>query len=379
MFSRVRPFATFVKVIVVLAAIDCVVRGPFFDQSIMPYHFTPFAIVRERTGGQAFSILFEGVKRLPRPDVRVAIVGDSTVFASEKVDDLTAPAYFLGRELSRRFPGARIDVVDCSQIGLYAADAALVINRALQLDIDVLVYAVTLRALPSGPVARWTTHISSELGLTDLARLTTAGGGRWLLDTFEAPQLLDGLVYSGWATYAYRAHLKHFVWNQALQPALAHWPRLAEALKPAPLYAKTAVAPPQKRPRGYAWTRDDYGFPNSNSVALEVIGRLCQRYGPGKCFIYAGPVNPLAHDGQVEPGLYEEYMERLRVMVERHGLGWYDYTNAMTPADFVKPKFGQPYDAIHLNVAGASKFADGLASALQDQVAAVLRERHAAP
>jgi hypothetical protein len=375
--SRLRPFGTLVKVLALLAVFDLGVRGPFFDFSIMPYNVTRFPMLRDRTIGRGFSILFEALDRIPRPDARVVIVGDSTVFATEGLDDRSSLAYLLRSELRHRFPRASVEVVDASQIALYASDAALLINRALEHDdIDVVVYAVTLRALPSEVFGFKPTHISSELGPTDLARLTAAGGAPWMLQTVSGPELLNGLVYSTWKTYAYRAELKNYFWGRAVRPAIARWPAVVQAIRPGPLYPPMDIAPPPADipRRVYPWSRDRYRFPNDNTEALETIGRVCQSYAPGRCFLYAGPLNPLARGDYVEPGLYEEFMAQLRVIVGRYSLGWRDYTTTMNVGDFRHPMFHERYDAIHLNVAGGRKLASRIADAVQDQVAAAIRK-----
>jgi hypothetical protein len=374
--SLLRPFGTLVKVLALLVVFDLGVRGPFFDLSIMPYNVLQYSMLRDRTIGRGFSILFEALDRIRRPEARVVIVGDSTVYATDQLDDRLCIAALLRDELQRRFRRADIDVVDASQIALYATDAALVINRALEHDVDVVVYAVTLRAVPSKIIGFKPTHISSEVSPTDLVRLAETGSAPWLLRAVNGPDLLNGLVYSAWKTYAYRAELKHYFWGRFVHPAITPWPALADALRPGPLYPEMGFV--VHFPVKYMWERADYQFPNPNSEALETIGRVCGRYAPGRCFLYSGPVNPLGHGALAEPGLYREYLAMLRVIIGRYGLHWRDFTDAMNAPDFRKPMYKEPFDAIHMNTSGGRKLATAIADAVQDQVAAAIRKHRPA-
>jgi hypothetical protein len=69
-------------------------------------------------------------------------------------------------------------------------------------------------------------------------------------------------------------------------------------------------------------------------------------------------VNPFGRDRTAEPGLYEDYLAHVRIIVGRYGLIFRDYTDTMSRADFRKPKYGGQRDSIHLNEAGRAALAN---------------------
>lgn len=359
------PIATVVKVLLVLLAVDLVVRGPFLDSQVGPTAARSQQLLRDRTRAQAWSRIFTTLERAPRADVRIGLFGDSTVYQTSRPGDVYSIAFLLRRALQQRFPTRTIQVVDCSQIGLYASDTALLLNRALGHDIDLFVYGVTLRSLPRDPPTMWATTLGSEIGARELARLLAVGAGGWLLDTFPLEDLAAGLVHGGWTTYAYRLELRTRIWEEIVAPAVAPWPALATALAPAPLYSR----PPPEQPRtlaSYRWTREAYGPPNHNWQALDVVGRLCERYGSERCLLYSGPLNPDASEWFVPPDLYEDYRTRLRALAKRYDLDLRDFTKLM-PAMSFRARKGGP-DAIHLNVGGGTLLAQWLAAGLEERV-----------
>lgn len=366
-----RTFATLLKVVAVLSVIDWWVRGPFFANFILSHYVRPFAILRERTSGQNLSILVDAIKRLPQSSIRVAFLGDSTMKALDGGDQAILP-YFVSEQLRNRFPGARLEVVDCSEIGLYGGDAALLTSRILGAGIDVVVYGVVLRALPRHPETRWVTHVSSEMGLADLGRLIAVGGSPWLVRNLSSDQVIGGLVHSSWDTYAYRSSLRWYLWEAELLPILAPhtWPQHV-ILPPVPVQPETAT-PPARDANAVMWPRGAYGPPNANWEAVELFARLCERYLPGGCVLFTGPVNPVGRDRIVERGLYDEYLAFLRVVVGRSGLIWRDYTDALGAEDFLPPKLGRR-DPIHMNAGGRLKLSKLLIDPVAEAVATVRR------
>ena len=360
------PVATLLKVLVVLAALDWWVRGPFVDSYVAARYVKPFAILHDRTGGRDLPIFFGALARRST-GVRIAFVGDSTMNAVDGLDTTNIP-YLTGEELRARLGRNDLEAIDASEIGLYGGDALLFIDKLLGAGADVVVYGASLRALPRYPVTQYVSRIGSELSPADVLRLARAGGSTWLIDNLTAEQVLSGAVRSSWATYAYRSSLRSWLWEGAAQPLVQQWPALQAALQPAPLQQPVAVAPRLPKAHAYEWSRDDYGGLNANGRALELIGQLCRRYAPGRCVLYAGPVNPLGREALADPGLYEEYLAFLRVLAGRSGLIWRDYSDTMTPADFRPPRYGGLRDPIHLNEAGRAKLAQLLAQPVAEAI-----------
>ncbi len=370
------PLRTILKVVLLLAAVDWWVRGPFFNRYVAPAYISNFALLRDRSGGQRLGILLDGMSRLPAGSVRVAMVGDSTM-ESMASDEAELP-YLVREQLRARFPGAGIQTVHAGIIGLYGGDAALFVSKLLGHGADVIVWGVELRAFPYRAVSRFVTSVTSELGPSDFARLIAVGGGPWLQRNLSAEQVLNGLIQTEWYTYAYRSSLRRYLWDNAIEPLVSDYPELESMLKPAPFQQPPSNAPRVPGNSEYEWPRDDYGYPNPNWDGLEMIARLCARYTPGRCVLYAGPINPLRRNRLVDPDFYEEYLARLRVTVGRYGLIWRDYTDTMTPEDFRPPMYNpNGRDPIHLNETGRAKLAKLLADPVAEAVTNAIRARRA--
>ncbi|MBI1816115.1 MAG: YfhO family protein [Deltaproteobacteria bacterium] len=360
------PLGVALRIVLVLVVLDWWVAGPYFNHYIVPRYVSPFPLLRDRTNGQTLPILFDAIQRTSHDAERVAFVGDSTMNAADAPDQTVVP--YLERQALSEARGVLIETIDASELGLFVGDAALFIDKLIGSDVEVIVYGLSLRAFPRAPHSRWVSRVSTELNVGDLYRLVAVRAGSWIDANLTLEQVMTGLVQSSWATYAYRASLRRDVWEYAIQPtvgpgtALARWLRPAEVEQQPLVAARTSVSGP------YEWTAADYGFPNANWDALDVIGSLCHAYRPGRCVIYAGPVNPFGRDRLAEPGLYEEYIARLRGTADRYGLIWRDYSDAMTPADFRKPKYGGLRDPIHLNEDGRKKLAGLLAAPVADAV-----------
>jgi hypothetical protein len=359
-------------VIAALVALDVTIRAVFFPRTIFRDYVTPYPILRDRTFSQNWSVFFGVLSRLPRPDLRVALVGDSTVFATEPYGDEACVAMLLRTELRGRYPDVDVEVVDASALGLFGADAALVVNKLLQQDLDILVYGVTLRAFPTRPPIAHMTSLGRELGPGDIARLVALDQGPWLWHTVGGSDLATGLVHSSWALYAYRVPLKRLAWRRAVAPLVTR-PSWQEAVAP-DFPPQLFIEPERRRDSRYRWTRPEYGSSNANWQALTVIGELCERYAPGRCLLYTGPVNPAVRDRLTEPGLYEEYVTRVRTTAARHGLGWRDYSDALSPDQFRRPLLGET-DPIHMNQRGGAELVALIADALRDTIDTTLARR----
>src|SRR5262249_53755177 len=158
----------------------------------------------------------------------------------------------------------------------------LLTSRILGAGADVLVYGALLRALPRRPQTQYVTRISSELALSDLLRLIDAGGAAWLADNLSGDQVIAGLVHSTWATYAYRSKFPGHLWQGYLAPRLGADSWAARVTAPGPPPQPATAQKSKRDPTLPDWTRSDYGPPNANWDALELLGRLCERSLPGR-------------------------------------------------------------------------------------------------
>jgi hypothetical protein len=372
-FGRLRPWVTLLKVILLLLVVDQWVRGPFFARSVAPLYVDRFTILRERTWGQNVLVLLEAMRRRPGA-MHVTFLGDSVLRAVDEADETTVP-YLVQRQLRERFAPMDVDVVDCSAVGLYASDAMLLTSKLVGAGSDVIVYEVLPRAVPRAPDQEWVTRVSSQLSPSDLWRVLRVGGAPWLARNLTAAQITDGLVNTSWALYAYRSNLKLFVWD-VLLPRVFPYRGLVRWM----FYGPEAAAPPTIEfrphlPGKFEWTWAEYGPPNANWDALNLFGRLCHQYQPGRCVIYSGPLNPLGRAQAAEPELFDAYLAHLRAVAGRYGLVWRDYTDTMTPADFAPPKYVGVRDPIHLNGAGNAKLAQLLQAPVAEAVRAAAADR----
>lgn len=366
--GRLRPYATVLKVILVLVAVDLFVRGPFFDRYIMPGLVYKYALLRERTLGAHPSILFDALDKLPVPGVRIAFVGDSTMQAFESPDVTTVP-YMVEKALRGALGRADIESIDTSVSGLYIGDGALVVDKLVGAKVDVIVYGILLRAFARDLNTQWVTRVRSEMGLRDLSRMTAVGGFPWLVRNVGVESLVGGVVHNTWATYAYRTLLGRWLTKIA--------PPLQAVLQPPPIARQAAIAPRAPNASGFDLTREEFGYPNPSWEALDLLGRLCREYAAWRCLVFSGPINPEHRVTAAEPGFYDEFRERMRIVAGRNGIVWRDYTDAMTAEDFLPSRFGETRrDAIHLNVEGRQKLAQRLAQPLSEIVARVVQERN---
>jgi hypothetical protein len=212
------------------------------------------------------------------------------------------------------------------------------------------------------------TRSGSELGVRDLVRLMAAGATPWMVRRLSAEQIAQGLVHSTWHSYAYRTELRPWLWTHGLGRWIPSTSPLARMLEPPPADHQVAIAP--RLPPPIEWTRAEYDLTNQNWEALELIGKLCRRYRPGRCVMYASPINPLGREQLAEAGLYEEYLAKVRAVAQRHGLIWRDYTDALAASEFVAPMFGGARDAIHPNERGRRTLARLLAVPVAEAVRA---------
>lgn len=198
-----------------------------------------------------------------------------------------------------------------------------------------------------------------QLGVGDVARLFAVGGSAWWARNVGAERSLEGIVHSAWWTYAYRTHVRAFLTSDRR----LSWLRAPPAPEP-------QVAPPRRLDQAFEWTRADYGPPNENWRALDLIFRLCDRHAPGRCLIFSGPINPDGRASLAEPGLQEEYVGRLRELAGSHRVTFLDLSDTMVGSDFVRPDYAT-YERIHLNADGRQR----LAGLLVEPLLALIRAR----
>jgi hypothetical protein len=371
LIDRSRPYRTLLKVVVILLAAEYSVRGPFFQRYIVPREVSPFVMLRERTAGRQPSLLIDVLRHMPAKNIRVAFLGDSVMLALDGDDRSTVP-YRLTNELRERFRRPGIQAIDCSEVGLYAADATLMASKLVGAGADVLVYGVLLRALPRDPDVRRVTQVSSQLGAMDLWRLVRVGGTQWLARNLSGEDVIGGIVHENWATYAYRSSLRRVLWEDGLHRIFPAGSLVEQVVNPRPLPPHAATAPRAPRASPFEWTRSEYGPPSANWDAVDLFGRLCQRYAPGRCVLYSSPINPLGREQASEPGLQEEYLAFLRLTATRYGLIFRDYTDALTPSEFLPPKYGGLRDAVHMNPEGRAKLTALLVEPAAEAVAQAL-------
>lgn len=372
-FGHLRPWLMLLKVIALLLVVDHWVRGPFFSHYLAPLYVDPFSILRDRISGQNVLLLLDAMRRQPE-SMHVTFLGDSVLRSAEQADTTTAP-YLVERQLQERFPAMRLEGVDCSEVGLYAGDAMLLTSKFVGVGSDVIVYEVLPRALPRAPDQEWVTRVSNQLSAPDLWRILRVGGGEWLAHNVTGAQIADGVVTTSWATYAYRSRLKLFVWEVLLPQILPDRGLVRWLFYGPDTGTGFGLELHPHLPGQFDWTWAEYGPPNANWEALDLFGRLCHQYLPGRCVLYSGPINPLGRAQAAEPKLLDAYLAHLRTIAGRYGLVWRDYTDAMTPADFIPPKYGGLRDPIHLTIAGNAKLARLLLPPVAEAVQAAAAER----
>src|SRR5262249_48122564 len=97
---------------------------------------------------------------------------------------------------------------------------------------------------------------------------------------------------------------------------------------------------------------------NPNVRALDSLVAMCGR--ERRCLLYHGPLNPASAPTGFEPGLDDEFVERVTRAARAAGVPFIDYRSLGTPQRFRLTYMGTP-DAIHLNADGKQWFAAILA------------------
>lgn len=348
-------------VLIALATVDLAIRTYFIPGFARDYYVRPFKSLRDRTGGQNLRVLLDAIPERRGGRLRIATVGDSTMNAVDGAETTMIP-YQLESELWRHFGAASFEVVDFSVIGLHAVDAALMVNKVLGGDFDVLVYGVQLRAFPTNPSSVFATNLRREQSPSDLLRLQQAGGSRMLWRVASVEDVLSGVVASTWAAYSYRNQLR--LWAGTLA-SLYLPPGLARVVQQSPPRQNPPTGPAKAFDK-YYWARAGFEFSNPNWDGLQVIGRLCAQHRRTACVLYAGPVSPVDRQHLAEPGLFAEFLQRTRMAAEANRLVWRDYTDSMEAEDFYERTKHGTLDRIHLNSRGRQRMAALLVEPIED-------------
>jgi hypothetical protein len=337
----VKTLRRWLKVLLVLAAIDVVVRWVFVPQVLRPqYASLRNLLLRDRSGGEHLAILFDSVAwwfSQQDATVRVIIVGDSTVRGVAPETD--SIPYQLQDTLRHEMPLARVSVVDFSEIGLYAREALVFVAQALSYKPDAVVCQLTLRDLIDDRYAGKTTKVEAFVGRPSIlfALPPSIARARYSVD-----DLMSSAIGSSWGLYAYRHHL-------------------LEAARAAAGFAKPGRESPPPRVGGGmdAILSDDmYHFPNANSESVLAIIESCRRTR-GHCLVFVSPFNP-----DVDTTNVRAAVGRFRAMVRQaavaSGVEFEDYWDALSPENFRQRISGGP-DAIHYNSRGYQVFGAMLA------------------
>ncbi|HEV7732161.1 MAG TPA: SGNH/GDSL hydrolase family protein [Candidatus Binatia bacterium] len=291
---------------------------------------------------------------LPPKTPLVVVVGDSSVGGSAVGESLP---WMLREALAQRFPERPPQVVNLTFVGLYPQDAIILVAKALALDPDVIVYAVSPRVIPSEPVVRFTTaayevafqwDVVSRLGLP----FTMALVGR--------EDLGRSVVSSYVPLVRFRAQLSAAlaaIVRTRIAPARV---ALLDRLVPQPPGLPQSL--PSMADGRYLWPRSHHPLdPASLCVwALEALIRLCGR--EGRCLLYESPINPASARG-FEPGLVDEFDAWVGARAAGAGVPVLDARDRGEPLQFRVTFGGQP-DAIHPTPQGQAAFAAILADAL---------------
>lgn len=347
-------YHVWLKVLALLVAFTAWVEWSFVPSQLVPRYHRPLPIVAfpSEDAGVMFELL---PARAAADDVLVVTVGDSTMAGLFGVGTLSGPLYM---QLARRFPGRHVQIIDLSIRGLYARDAVLLIARALALEPDVLLYAVSPRVLPFATEPGWATtvedvaldpHIVARLGLMTSASFV------------EPSHLARTVVYSYWPVARLRGALAQALLEQlpagvaaALRPFVAH--------PTAPAFAEEA----RDGDGGARWTRARFGFDRTtlNTRAFDEILQLCRR--DGRCLLYHPPVNPASTHG-FEAGFDEAFLSEVAGRTTAAGVRFLDLHARIPSEHFILQPNGP--DALHLKNEGARVLAETLAAAVEPEIA----------
>lgn len=336
-----------------LVAFTVWVEWSFVPSQLVPRYHRPLPIVAfpSEDAGVMFELL---PARAAPDDILVVTVGDSTMAGMFGVGTLSGPLYL---QLAGAFPGRRVQVVDLSIRGLYARDAVFLIARALALEPDVLIYAVSPRVLPFAPEPAWATtvedvaldpHVIARLGL-----FTSLG-------FVEPSHLGRSLVYSYWPAARLRGELAH-AFVQSLPAGVAGVLAPFVPQSKAPAFAEE----PRADDGGARWTRARFGFDpaTANTRAFEQILRLCQR--DRRCLLYHAPVNP-ASDHGFEAGFVDDFVSEVAHRTTAAGVRFLDLHAGIPADDFIPQPYGP--DAVHLQNHGAKLLAGTLVRAIVPEI-----------
>ncbi len=352
---RLAPFHVLLKVVACLVVVSLWVAYDFMPRWWAPLFYRQHGMFA--LSGVAVPAELEVLPSkadLPPGTPMVVVIGDSSVGGSIVVTE-TLP-WMLREELAKRFPDRPPHVINLAFVGLYPQDAILIVAKALSLNPDLIVYAVSPRVIPVKPLVRFTTgayevafqwDVVSRLGLPfTMALVGREDFGRSLVSSFVPLVRFRTQVSLEFA--------------RRLRPKVKSWM--------VPLIDRVVPLPPRlpaslpSSSTTYLWARADHRLdPSSLTVwALDGLIRLCGE--AGRCLLYEIPINDAATRG-FEPGLVEEFDAWVGAHAAAAGVPILNFRDRGEESMFRLSYAGGP-DAIHPTLAGQAVFASMLADEL---------------
>jgi hypothetical protein len=331
-FQHMRSLARWLGVLIALLIIDMGIREWFVPRIIQTRYApgdAPF--LQDRTSGRNLTILLDQVNAWFRNRgavVRVIIAGDSTVHGELHLENsIPFQLQSAMRDALRPLP---VDVVDFSEIGIYARETLITAVKALQFHPDIFICQLTLRDVIDDAWAGRATNIEALVGDPWVLRALP-----WSLvrERYPASQLIASAIESHWALFAYRREILEFI---------------GTALPFGWVPKERAVILPG-RGLDNVLSHNLYNFPNTNSRSVEAMMQACHRIG-SSCFVYVGPFNPAVKTDKIRD-LVDRFRKMVRTAAESSGVDFEDYWDALGPDCFRRRVDGTP-DPIHYNARG---------------------------
>jgi hypothetical protein len=330
--QRLRSLARWVWVLLALLVIDVGIRGWFVPGVVEPRYAPMDGMwLLDRTQGRNLTVLLDQVTgwfRNRRAAVRVIIAGDSTVHGELRPED--SIPFQLQASLRDALRPARVEVVDFSEVGIYARETLIMAVKALKFHPDVFICQLTLRDVIDDAWAGRATNVEALVGDPWVLQALP-----WSLvrERYPASLLIASAIESHWALFAYRHEI-------------------FEAIVKALPLGRVPEEPPFTPPgRGvdHVLASNLYNFPNTNSQSVEAVMQACRRVG-GPCFVYIGPFNPAVNIDTIRD-IVDHFRKMVRTAAESSGVDFEDYWDAFGPTYFRQRFDGAP-DAIHYNSRG---------------------------
>jgi hypothetical protein len=337
-------------VLVVIVLVDIAVRMVFVPQWLIRTGNIPGDGLRDGTYGRNLGVVFALAERtLATASRSLAVVGDSTVMGK-----LGAPGGRLTPLIERAFnahPGEPrpITAIELGFLGLTTPDAAVIVAKALAMNVDLVVFAVTPRIVcRMAAQATDARRHAMEWGIA--SRL----GIRFLVDEFSLATMAESVVRSHWALLRFQ----HEIRTELALAAASHLPRSwSKHLIPARYEVNLgSEAAPLAGP---LWGNERCPLDDDSPEVVALRHLLDACAAERRCFIYHGPINPDGM-GSFEPGLLARFRALITRMTKERNVPFHDYTDDLPASGFRKPFAGRP-DAIHIAESGRLWLASELA------------------